>query len=90
MDRLGSADPYVEAYTTSTVVEETSVKKNTLAPKWNERLWLLVQEPSTQAAYLAVNDVDLVNVKELMRVNVLKVGGLGALECARLGLVLGV
>ena len=66
------------------------MKKNTLAPKWNERLWLLVQEPSTQAAYLAVNDVDLVNVKELMRVNVLKVGGLGALECARLGLVLGV
>lgn len=48
-------------------VEKTTVKKNTLNPVWNERLWLLVQEPSTQAAFITVNDVDFINLKELFK-----------------------
>jgi hypothetical protein len=48
MDRIGTADPYVELYTQANIVEETSVKKNTLTPVWNERIWVLVQEPDTQ------------------------------------------
>ena len=72
MDTLGSSDPYIEMYTVSTVVEKTSVKKNTLSPVWNERLWMLVQEPETQFAYITMHDVDFVNVKELFRLNVLK------------------
>lgn len=53
-------------------VEKTTVKKNTLTPQWNERLWMLVQEPTTQFAYITMNDVDLVNAKDLLRFNVFK------------------
>ena len=72
MDTIGSSDPYIEMYTQSNVVEETTVKKNTLSPVWNERLWLLVQEPESQFAYITMNDIDFMNVKELFKINVLK------------------
>lgn len=72
MDRIGTADPYVEMYTTATLVEKTTVKKNALTPRWNERLWLLVQEPEEQFAFITMNDVDLVNVKEIFRINIIK------------------
>jgi len=72
MDVLGTSDPYVEVYTTANLIEKTTVKKNTLAPRWNERLWLLVQEPAEQFAYVTMNDVDLLNVKDLFRVNIIK------------------
>ena len=72
MDRLGTSDPYVEVYTMSNVVEKTTVKKNTLTPRWNERLWLLVQEPDSQFAYVTMNDVDMINVKEIFRINLIK------------------
>lgn len=71
-DKFGKSDPFVEVYTQSNYVEKTSVKKNTLAPVWNERVWCLVQEPDTQDAYITMSDVDVVNVKELFRFNVLK------------------
>ena len=72
MDTLGTADPYVEMYTMVDIMEKTTVKKNTLTPVWNERLWLLVQEPDSQFVYITMNDVDFVNVKELFRVNIFK------------------
>lgn len=72
MDTIGSADSFVEVYTDPTNVEKTSVKKNTLKPKWNERLWVLVDEPAEQFAYIAVSDVDMINAKELFRLNVIK------------------
>lgn len=72
MDSFGTADCYVEMYTRSNFVEKTSVKSNTLTPKWDERLWMLVQEPLTQFAYVTVNDVDMANARELFRLNVIK------------------
>lgn len=47
MDTIGSADPFVEAQMVvnpgkEDLVEKTGVKKNTLTPTWNERLWLMV------------------------------------------------
>eukprot|EP00887_Chlorella_sp_A99_P007012 scaffold2.g7012.t1 len=61
----GKADPFSS---------RTSTQRNTLTPRWNERLWLLVQEPEHQAcaAYIAVNDWDRVDATELLRLNVLK------------------
>lgn len=72
MDTMGTADPVVEMYTMADVVEKTSVKKNTLSPVWKERLWLLVQEPDSQYAYITMSDIDFVNVKEMFRMNLLK------------------
>jgi len=72
MDTLGSADPFVEMYTQLKYLERTTVKKNTRTPTWNERLWVLVQEPATQAAKVTVNDVDAINLKELFKFNVVK------------------
>jgi Ca2+-dependent lipid-binding protein len=72
MDTLGTADPFVSIYTQMDKEEKTTTKKNTLTPTWNERLWLLVQEPETQMAYTTCYDVDFVNVKELFKVNVIK------------------
>lgn len=69
----GKADPFVVAYTTEPAESSrTSTQRNTLTPRWNERLWLLVQEPEHQAAYIAVNDWDRVDATELLRLNVLK------------------
>lgn len=72
MDTLGKTDAYVEMYTMPHLIEKTSVKKNTLMPVWNERLWMLVQEPESQDAYITVNDVDMINVTEVFRLNIFK------------------
>lgn len=47
-------------------------KKNTLTPRWDERKWLMVQEPTTQDLRVEVFDYDRVNVKELLTINLLK------------------
>ena len=47
-------------------------KKNTLTPVWNERKWLMVQEPQTQDLRIEVFDWDRINVKELLTINLLK------------------
>ncbi|GAB4813385.1 hypothetical protein N2152v2_000431 [Parachlorella kessleri] len=76
VDAMGSADPHVEAWTLAEYVsgerDRTDTRKNTLNPTWNQRMWLLVQEPDTQMLRIAVYDTDYVNVKELLRINVLK------------------
>lgn len=72
VDALGSADAFVTVFTTAHIHEKTSIKKNSLNPAWNETLWLMVQEPSTQNLYVVVKDVDMVNIKGLLQLNVLK------------------
>ena len=52
--------------------EKTKRKNNTLEPVWKEKKWLLVQEPTTQCLHLEVQDVDRVNIKEMLRFNVIK------------------
>ncbi len=47
-------------------------KKNTLTPTWNERKWLMVQEPQTQDLRIEVFDWDRINAKELLTINLLK------------------
>ena len=47
-------------------------KKNTLTPVWNERKWLMVQEPQTQDLRIEVFDWDRINAKELLTINLLK------------------
>ena len=47
-------------------------KKNTLTPTWNERKWLMVQEPKTQPLRVEVFDWDRINAKELLTINLLK------------------
>ena len=47
-------------------------KKNTLTPVWNERKWLMVQEPQTQDLRIEVFDWDRVNAKELLTINLIK------------------
>lgn len=47
-------------------------KKNTLTPVWNERKWLMVQEPKTQPLRVEVYDWDRINAKELLTINLLK------------------
>lgn len=39
---------------------------------WNERKWLMVQEPKTQALRVEVFDWDRINAKELLTINLLK------------------
>lgn len=53
-------------------LEETTKKKNTLSPEWNEKHWLLVQEPQTQDLHLRMFDIDMLNARELFRINVIK------------------
>lgn len=72
VDALGSADAFAEVFTTAHVREKTKTKKNSLSPKWDETLWLMVQEPLTQNLYVVVKDVDLVNFRSLLQLNVLK------------------
>ena len=48
-------------------------KKNTLAPVWQERKFLMVQEPTTQFLRLEMFDWDRINAKELLTLNLVKV-----------------
>lgn len=41
----------------------TKVAHNTLTPKWDEQLHVLVQEPTTQQLRVEMFDYDTVNVK---------------------------
>lgn len=52
--------------------EKTKVQKNTLNPEYNERLYLMVQEPTSQNLYILVQDVDMVNLKGLLQLNFIK------------------
>lgn len=61
---------YAKQLSLSALLQEH--KKNTLTPRWDERKWLMVQEPKTQDLRVEVFDWDRVNVKELLTVNVLK------------------
>ncbi len=45
------------------MVHLQEVQKRTLAPKWEEDKWLLVQEPKTQILRAQVFDHDTVNLK---------------------------
>ena len=73
MDNFGSCDPFLEMFVDPNGDRErTSKKSNTLEPVWEERHWLLVQEPRDQYLHLKLFDVDMINVKELFRLNVIK------------------
>lgn len=39
---------------------------------WNERKWLMVQEPQTQDLRVELFDWDRINAKELLTINLLK------------------
>jgi hypothetical protein len=71
-DRNGKSDPFVEVSAQATAVHKTRVVKASLDPVWNETLHVLVQEPKTQAVRVEVFDHDVINVKELLQVNILK------------------
>jgi len=43
------------------------VQKHTLTPKWDEDLYVLVQEPKTQTLRVQMFDRDLLNVKARAR-----------------------
>lgn len=68
----GKADPFVQLQTRVQDLEQTEHKKNTLTPVWNERKWLMVQEPKTQPLRVEVFDWDRINAKELLTINLLK------------------
>ncbi|KAL4424271.1 hypothetical protein ABPG75_001572 [Micractinium tetrahymenae] len=77
MDTVGTTDAFCELFTLvdpkkPDSIEKTKVIKNTLNPAWNERVWLMVQEPTTQFMYVECFDRDYLNAKELMRLNVFK------------------
>ncbi|PSC74351.1 synaptotagmin-5-like [Micractinium conductrix] len=77
MDTVGTTDAFVEFFTLidpkkPNSVEKTRVIKKDMNPVWNERVWLLVQEPTTQALFVECFDRDYLNAKELMRLNVFK------------------
>jgi len=72
MDRNGRSDPFVELDAQPAVVHATRIVAKTLAPVWNETMYVLIQEPKTQAVRVACFDHDAVNVRELLQVNVLK------------------
>eukprot|EP00889_Picochlorum_renovo_P005358 jgi/Picre1/32388/NNA_007734.t1 len=73
MDKFGSADPFLELFVDPNGDRETTSKKaNTLNPIWEETHWLLVHEPEDQFLHLKMFDVDMVNMKELFRVNLVK------------------
>lgn len=68
----GKADPFVQLQTRVQDLEKTEHKKNTLTPVWNERKWLMVQEPQTQDLRVELFDWDRINAKELLTINLLK------------------
>ncbi|EIE26093.1 hypothetical protein COCSUDRAFT_46488 [Coccomyxa subellipsoidea C-169] len=72
VDTIGKSDPFVELHTQPNAVAKTEVQKRTLTPKWEEDKWLLVQEPKTQIMRVQVFDHDVVNLKELISINVVK------------------
>jgi Ca2+-dependent lipid-binding protein len=75
MDLLGKSDPFVELSVLTSHKERTDIKKRTLTPTWNQRIRLLVQEPTTQSLRLQMFDHDVVHInpKEMVtHLNVLK------------------
>lgn len=69
-DRMSKSDPFVEAFTNPKQREATRVINNNLDPKWNERMWFLIQEPDTQYLYVECYDHDNVSVKEMIKLNI--------------------
>ncbi|CAD7701174.1 unnamed protein product [Ostreobium quekettii] len=69
-DTFGSSDPQVDMFTETHRHAVTTVKKNTLNPKWGEEFYMLVQEPTSQNLMVLVNDIDAVNVS--LKLNVVK------------------
>lgn len=73
MDVIGSSDPLLSLFVDHNGnIEETSTCSNTLSPVWNEKKWLLVQEPQDQHVHLVLYDVDSINLMEIFKLNVLK------------------
>ena len=60
MDVGGKADPVLVLSTGPMRHVETSVKKGTLEPKWNETFFLTIEEPKDQELRLEMFDVDAV------------------------------
>ncbi|KAI8472356.1 MAG: hypothetical protein J3K34DRAFT_414516 [Monoraphidium minutum] len=83
---LSSVDPQVELFTQPDHKVRSSPKRATTRPKWHgEASELLVQEPASQLLRVAVYDIEMLNVKELLRVNLLK----GAREVVRSSKLIG-
>jgi Ca2+-dependent lipid-binding protein len=80
---FSTVDPQVEMWTQPQHRVYTSVKKSSRNPNWrNQKHELLVQEPDSQLLRVILNDIDMLNVKELLRVNLLK-GAANLLRSAR-------
>lgn len=62
MDVGGKADPVMVMYTGPTHKVETSVKKNSLEPEWEETYYLTVEEPKDQNVRVEMYDVDMVGL----------------------------
>lgn len=60
MDSGGKADPMIVMSTGPYKHVETSVKKNSLEPEWNETFYLTVEEPKDQMLRLEMFDIDMV------------------------------
>uniref|UniRef100_A0A383VQB5 C2 domain-containing protein n=1 Tax=Tetradesmus obliquus TaxID=3088 RepID=A0A383VQB5_TETOB len=70
---FSTVDPQVELWTQPQHHVTSSVKKSTRNPKWkNQKLEVLVQEPASQQLRVVLQDIDMLNFKELMQVNLLK------------------
>ncbi|MEW5300646.1 MAG: hypothetical protein WDW36_003560 [Sanguina aurantia] len=64
------SDPQVQLHVQPDQRQATSTVWNSLNPEWGETLFLSVQEPEVQALHVEVNDIDTVNLKEMLRFNV--------------------
>eukprot|EP00879_Flechtneria_rotunda_P008728 GHRR01009142.1.p1 GENE.GHRR01009142.1~~GHRR01009142.1.p1 ORF type:complete len:896 (+),score=341.24 GHRR01009142.1:1003-3690(+) len=70
---FSTVDPQVEIWTQPQHHVHSSVKKSSRNPNWRGQLLeVLVQEPDSQQLRVVLNDIDMLNVKELLRVNLLK------------------
>lgn len=70
---FSTVDPQVELWTQPQHHVTSSVKKSTRNPKWkSQKLEVLVQEPASQQLRVVLQDIDMLNFKELMQVNLLK------------------
>jgi hypothetical protein len=72
---LGTVDPQIELYTQPQHRVRTAPKSRTNHPSWGQqgqRIELLVQEPSSQSLRVVAHDIEMLNVKALLQVNLLR------------------
>ncbi|KDD73782.1 hypothetical protein H632_c1841p0, partial [Helicosporidium sp. ATCC 50920] len=69
---VGGSEVHVSIFSTARLKRCTQGHKHRSEVTWNERLWLMVQEPDSQHVYVVVHSVDAAHLKGVLQLGVFK------------------